>query len=90
MRSLPLLLAAALPAVEQRLLAARPIDREFEKLGLRFSLEKMVEFDAMPFRRGGKFETIDPELHFYRLVFVFLPGHAIGRNAVVNAAGSGL
>ena len=34
----------ALPAVEQGLFAARPIDREFEKLGLTFSLEKMREW----------------------------------------------
>ena len=35
---------AALPQVEQRLLAARPIDKEFEKLQLTFSLEKMREW----------------------------------------------
>ncbi|MDH3588178.1 MAG: S46 family peptidase [Gammaproteobacteria bacterium] len=34
----------ALPAVEQRLFAARPIDREFEKLGLTFSFDKMREW----------------------------------------------
>jgi len=35
---------AALPQVEQRLLAARPIDKEYEKLQLTFSLEKMREW----------------------------------------------
>jgi hypothetical protein len=35
---------SALPQVEQRLLAGRPIDREWEKLQLRFSLEKMREW----------------------------------------------
>ncbi|NNF65904.1 MAG: S46 family peptidase [Gammaproteobacteria bacterium] len=34
----------ALPALEQGLFAARPIDKEFEKLGLTFSLEKMREW----------------------------------------------
>ncbi|MBT8131638.1 MAG: S46 family peptidase, partial [Gammaproteobacteria bacterium] len=34
----------ALPALEQGLFAARPVDREFEKLGLQFSLEKMREW----------------------------------------------
>ncbi|MEM9057937.1 MAG: S46 family peptidase, partial [Pseudomonadota bacterium] len=35
---------AALPQLEQRLFAARPIDKEFEKLQLTFSLEKMREW----------------------------------------------
>ncbi len=35
---------AALPQVEQRLAAERPIDREYEKLRLTFSLEKMREW----------------------------------------------
>ena len=35
---------AALPQLEQRLFANRPIDKEFEKLGLTFSLEKMREW----------------------------------------------
>ncbi len=35
---------AALPALEQRILAARPINKDYEKLGLRFSLEKMREW----------------------------------------------
>jgi hypothetical protein len=34
----------ALPMLEQRLFAARPIDKEFEKLQLTFSLEKMREW----------------------------------------------
>ena len=34
----------ALPALEQRLFAARPINEEFEKLQLTFSLEKMREW----------------------------------------------
>jgi hypothetical protein len=35
---------AALPQVEQRLFAARPINKEYEKLRLTFSLEKMREW----------------------------------------------
>jgi hypothetical protein len=35
---------AALPRVEQDLLAARPIDKEYEKLRLTFSLEKLREW----------------------------------------------
>lgn len=35
---------AALPQLEQRLFASRPIDKEYEKLGLTFSLEKMREW----------------------------------------------
>ena len=35
---------AAMPKLEQRLFAARPIDKEFEKLQLTFSLEKMREW----------------------------------------------
>jgi hypothetical protein len=35
---------AALPQVEQDLLAARPVDKEYEKLSLTFSLEKMREW----------------------------------------------
>lgn len=35
---------AALPQVEQRLLAARPIDRGYEKLRMAFSLDKMREW----------------------------------------------
>jgi hypothetical protein len=35
---------AALPQVEQRLLSARPIDKNYEKLTLTFSLEKMREW----------------------------------------------
>ncbi|MEO1202653.1 MAG: S46 family peptidase [Pseudomonadota bacterium] len=34
----------ALPGLEQRLFAARPVDKEFEKLQLTFSLEKMREW----------------------------------------------
>jgi hypothetical protein len=50
----------------------------------------MVEIGAVLARRGSNLETINPELNFYRLVFVFFLGHAIGRNAVVNVAESGL
>ena len=35
---------AALPALEQSLVAARPINKDYEKLGLTFSLEKMREW----------------------------------------------
>ena len=35
---------AALPQVEQRLFAVRPIDKNYEKLRLTFSLEKMREW----------------------------------------------
>lgn len=35
---------AALPQVEQRLLASRPVNKEYEKLQLTFSLEKMREW----------------------------------------------
>ncbi|MEL7448442.1 MAG: S46 family peptidase [Pseudomonadota bacterium] len=35
---------AALPKLEQRLFAARPVNKEFEKLQLTFSLEKMREW----------------------------------------------
>lgn len=35
---------AAMPGLEQSLFADRPIDREFENLGLTFSLQKMVEW----------------------------------------------
>jgi hypothetical protein len=39
----------------------------------------MVEIGAVLARRGSDLETINPELNFYRLVFVFFLGHAIGR-----------
>jgi len=54
------------------------------------ALKKKVEIGAVLVRRGSDLETINPELNFYRLVFVFFPGHAIGRSAVVNVAESGL
>ncbi|MGB5164360.1 MAG: diguanylate cyclase [Woeseiaceae bacterium] len=42
------------------------------------ALKKLVEIDTVLARYGGHVDTLDPELNFYRLVFVFLLGHAGG------------
>jgi hypothetical protein len=48
-----------------------------------FAHKKTVEIGAMLARHGSKIEAINPQVHFYRLVFIlFFPGHAITRNAL--------
>ena len=62
------------------LFACKLRQRNEDKRVRTIALKKTIEVGAVLVRRSGKFETINPELNFYRLVLVFFTRHSIRRS----------